>query len=377
MEPGAVKVIAFYLPQFHEIPENDRWWGPGFTEWTNTRRSRPLFPGHYQPREPLNDNYYSLLDPAARAWQAELASRYGIDAFCYYHYWFNGRRLLERPFEEVLASGVPEFPFLLSWANEPWSRAWNGRRRDIIAPQTYGTTADWERHFEYLLGAFRDRRYIRVDGKPLFIIYRPSHIRRCQEMLARWRVMATESGLEGLHLIHVLNTFEPRKVPGFDGALELEPTFTLSHRMPLPWVMGRYARAALRLLTPDTPTFLGKFLDRVDYHLIWKQILSRRPGGNGTVTYPGAFPDWDNSPRRSRRGTIFENSSPEAFERYLRAQLDRTARGPGAGLLFVNAWNEWAEGAYLEPDKKHRYAYLEALARARGRTPAPSPPTPA
>jgi hypothetical protein len=370
---ATVKVIAFYLPQFHEIPENDRWWGPGFTEWTNTRRSLPLFPGHYQPREPLGENYYSLLDPSARAWQAELASRYRIDAFCYYHYWFNGRRLLERPFEEVLASGAPDFPFLLSWANEPWSRAWNGRRRDIIAPQTYGASADWERHFAYLMGAFRDRRYVRLDGKPVFVIYRPSHIRHCAEMLECWRELARDAGLEGLHLVHVLNTFEPRTVRGFDAVIELEPTYTLSHGMPLSWVIGRYARAVLRSLTPDSKRFLGRFLDRVDYHLVWKRILTRRPRHEGIDTYLGAFPDWDNSPRRGRRGTIFENSSPEAFEHYLRLQLGRASASPNGRLLFVNAWNEWAEGAYLEPDKQHRFAYLEAIAKAR----APPIPPPA
>ncbi|MGD0588773.1 MAG: glycoside hydrolase family 99-like domain-containing protein [Thermoplasmata archaeon] len=360
-----MKVIAFYLPQFHEIPENNEWWGPGFTEWTNTRRSKPLFLGHYQPREPLNDNYYSLLDPSVQDGQAHLARKYGIDAFCYYHYWFNGRRLLEQPFENMLKSGAPDFPFLLSWANEPWSRAWNGRRRDVIAPQSYGEENDWKQHFEYLAGAFRDPRYLRVDGKPIFVIYRPSHFKRCREMLEFWRRLAPEYGFEGLHLLHVLNTFEPRTVKGFDGVIELEPTYTISHDMPVSWVVGRYARAFRRLLARDPGRIPDRSLDRVDYDLVWRRILARNPNRHGIRTYLGAFPDWDNSPRRGRRGTVFENSTPASFEKYFLAQLKRTRSGQADGLIFINAWNEWAEGAYLEPDKRYEFAYLEALARAR------------
>jgi lipopolysaccharide biosynthesis protein len=372
-----VKVIAFYLPQFHEIPENDRWWGRGFTEWTNTRRSKPLFPGHYQPREPLGDNYYTLLDPGTQEWQAQLARNYGVDAFCYYHYWFNGQRLLERPFERMLETGKPEFPFCLSWANEPWSRAWNGRRRDIIAPQSYGGEADWNRHFKYLARAFRDPRYVRVGGKPLFIIYRPSHFRRCQQMIEYWRKLAAQQGFEGLYLLHVLNTFERRPVNGFDGVIELEPTYTLSHGMPMGWVARRYALAMARVLTQGFRRYQSKFIDRVDYDQVWRRILERDPGRNRTRTYLGAFPDWDNSPRRQRRGTVFEHSSPASFRTYLESQLARSeARGEDA-LLFVNAWNEWAEGAYLEPDKKHGYAYLDALRLARGLPPAdPHPRAP-
>jgi lipopolysaccharide biosynthesis protein len=360
-----MKVVAFYLPQFHEIPENNLWWGPGFTEWTNVRRAAPLFPGHYEPREPLDDNYYSLLDPRIPEWQAQLAKKYRIDAFCYYHYWFNGRRLLEQPFENMLKSGAPDFPFLLSWANEPWSRAWNGRRRDVIAPQSYGDKSDWARHFEYLARAFRDRRYLRQEGKPIFVIYRPSHFKRCGEMLEFWRRLAPEYGFDGLHLLHVLNTFEPRIVKGFDGVIELEPTFTISHRMPLSWVWVRYARALRRSLARDPDRIPSRYLDRVDYDLVWKRILARNPSRRGVRNYLGAFPDWDNSPRRARSGTMFERSTPAKFQQYFLSQLERTNSGRDDGLVFVNAWNEWAEGAYLEPDKKNGYAYLEAIARAR------------
>jgi lipopolysaccharide biosynthesis protein len=363
-----MKVIAFYLPQFHPIPENDRWWGAGFTEWTKTRGATPLFPGHYEPREPLGDHYYNLLDEKARAWQADLARSYGIYGFCYYHYWFRGHRLLEKPFAEVLRTGQPDFPFCLSWANESWSRVWNGRRWDILMPQDYGEAGDWRRHFEELLPAFEDPRYIRIDGKPLFIIYRPSHIPRCTEMLELWRTLARESGLEGLQLLHVLNTFEPRRVPGFAGTIDLEPMYTISHRMPRLWRWRRYLRATMLRLTrrrADTPG--SPFMDLIDYDETWEKILDRprRPGPE--LTIPGAFADWDNTPRRGNRGTVFVGATPEKFERYLTRQLARARQIEGSGYLFVNAWNEWAEGAYLEPDKRFGLEYLEAVRRALSR----------
>jgi lipopolysaccharide biosynthesis protein len=356
-----VKVVAFYLPQFHPIPENDQWWGPGFTEWTNTRRARPLFPGHYQPREPADGRYYSLLDPAVRRWQAELARSYGVDAFCYYHYWFDGRRLLERPFDEVLRSGEPSLPFCLSWANEPWSRSWTGHRRQILVPQSYGGESDWARHFDYLETAFRDPRYLRIDGKPVFVIYRPSEIPQCDKMLRSWRRTAVTRGLGGLYLLHVLNTFETRALPIFDGVIELEPMYTISHQMPLSWRWRRYALGIARVLTRHMDRFRSRFIDRVSYDRVWEALLSRAASRPGLRTYLGAFVDWDNSPRRGRDGTVFVGSSPEKFGAYFRRQLDRARDVARTELVFVNAWNEWAEGAYLEPDVRYGPAYLRAL----------------
>ena len=367
-----MKVVAFYLPQFHRIPENDRWWGEGFTEWTNTRRAEPLFPGHYQPREPADDRYYSLLDPMVREWQAYLAERSGVDAFCYYHYWFNGRRLLERPFEEVLRSGRPNFPFCLSWANEPWSRSWTGHRRQILVPQEYGNEADWSAHFDYLERAFRDPRYLKVDGKPLFVIYRPSQVPRCGEMVSSWRRAARERGLEGLYLLHVLNTFETRPFPGFDGVIELEPMYTISHRMPALWRWRRYALGVGRVLSRPFHSLRGRFLDRVSYDRVWENILSRGPQPGAIPTFVGAFMDWDNTARRGRDATIFEGSTPEKFRAFFRREIDRARNVTHTDLVFVNAWNEWAEGAYLEPDQRFGDAYLRALHDSQASPPATS-----
>lgn len=366
-----MRVVAFYLPQFHPIPENDRWWGDGFTEWTNTRRAQPLFPGHYQPREPEGGRYYTLLDPGVRQWQADLARSFGIDAFCYYHYWFNGRRLLERPFEEVLHSGLPDFPFCLSWANEPWSRTWTGHRRSILVSQEYGDESDWQRHFDYLNTAFQDRRYLRVDGKPIFLIYRPSDIPRCADMIALWRRAAREAGLEGLHLLHVLNTFEPHVRAGFDGVIELEPMYTISHRMPALWRTRRYLVGLLRSISRPFGGLRGRFIDRVAYDRVWENILARGAQDGGRIpTYVGAFVDWDNTPRRGRDGTVFVGSSPEKFGAYFRREIARARLVTRTDLVFINAWNEWAEGAYLEPDARFGSAYLQALRESRQSSPA-------
>ena len=194
------KILAFVLPQFHRVPENDAWWGEGFTEWTNVKRAKPIMRGHYQPRVPAGGRYYDLTDPDVQRWQAELARAHGLDGFCYYHYWFGGKRLLERPVNLLIERGEPDFPFCLAWANEPWTRAWDGGDSEILMPQTYGLQEDWETHFLDLLRAFKDPRYIRLDGKPVFLIYRSASIPHCNEMIACWRQMALNAGLPGLHL---------------------------------------------------------------------------------------------------------------------------------------------------------------------------------
>ncbi|MCI4351770.1 MAG: glycoside hydrolase family 99-like domain-containing protein [Thermoplasmata archaeon] len=359
-----MKIIAFYLPQFHPIPENNRWWGEGFTEWTNTRRAAPLFAGHYEPREPFGDNYYNLLDATAREWQAEIARAHGIHGFCYYHYWFAGQQLLEKPLNQVLQSGRPDFPFCLSWANEPWSRVWDGRRRDILVPQEYGGATDWRRHFEDVLPALKDPRYIRVGGRPVFIIYRPSNIPRYAAMLDLWRSLARDNGLEGLHLLHALNTFESQFLPGFDGTIDLEPLYTLAHL----WRWRRNLRALLLRVTRRNARTPGRrFLDAIDYDRAWEAILHRPLRTGPGTSYLGAFVDWDNTPRRGNRSTILMGATPQKFEHYLARQLSRAENGAGSEFIFVNAWNEWAEGAYLEPDKRFGLQYLEAVRRASSR----------
>lgn len=345
------KLIAFYLPQFHEIGENNKWWGEGFTEWTNTRKAKPLFPGHYQPREPYNDYYYDLMHASAREWQAILAKRYGIYGFCYYHYWFKGKRLLEKPFEEVLRIGKPNLPFCLSWANEPWTRKWDGANHHILMPQEYGEKKDWKDHFDYLIKAFLDPRYIHLDGKPIFIIYRPGNIPKCEEMLEYWNHLAIQSGLKGIYFVKTLNIFELPNVNGFDAGIEFEPHFTISHgNCNNPYKVIK--------------SYNNRFKKSVcDYNTVWNCILKRVPDESEKI-FPGAFIDWDNSPRRGREGGVFFGANPEKFAAYLENQIRRTKELYKSEFLFINAWNEWAEGTYLEPDKRFGFRYLEAVRTA-------------
>jgi hypothetical protein len=332
-----LKLIAFYLPQFHEIPENNLWWGKGFTEWTNTKKAQPLFPGHYQPREPHQDYYYDLTDETARKWQAEIAEKYGIYGFCYYHYWFKGKRLLEKPFNEVLSSGEPNFPFCLSWANEPWTRRWDGSEHDVLMAQDYGEEADWKEHFDYLLTAFEDERYIRVDNKPLFLIYRPGSIPKCEEMLQYWQNLAKQNGLDGIYFVKTISGFQIPEVKGFSASVEFEPLYTVFHHL--------------------------YFKNIMDYDQIWSRIVERTESKNDSKTFLGAFVDWDNSPRKRKTGLILKGATPEKFTHYLTKQI-KNAQNRNCEFLFINAWNEWAEGTYLEPDKKFGYQYLEAVKKA-------------
>lgn len=354
-----MKIIAFYLPQFHRIPENDKWWGEGFTEWTNTKKTASLFKGHYQPREPLNDYYYNLSDAADRKWQADLAKEYDVYGFCYYHYWFKGKRLLEKPFNEVLDDKNITLPFCLSWANEPWTRAWDGGERQVLMPQDYGDKNDWLEHFNYLIEAFKDTRYIKVNDKPLFLIYRPASIPQCKEMLEYWNELAVNEGMPGIHFVEMLTGFEKSNVNEFNAYVDFEPMHTIKHHFPFPFLVKRKIRKEIRKFL-SILSFKGNiFLDNVmTYDMIWKNILKRKPNEN---TYPGAFVGWDNSPRRGQDSLIVQGSSPEKFGKYLDEQIKRVKGKHDPEFLFINAWNEWAEGTYLEPDKKFGYQYLEQL----------------
>lgn len=348
-----LKIIAFYLPQFHRIPENDRWWGKGFTEWTNTKKAKPLFYGHYQPREPFNDNYYNLTHPVSRNWQAQIARDYGIYGFCYYHYWFKGKQLLETPINEVLRTGEPDFPFCFSWANEPWTRRWDGNERDVLMPQDYGDEEDWKEHFNYLLKFFQDKRYIRVEDKPVFLIYRPGSIPRCEEMLLYWNHLAQENGLSGIYFINTLNSFPLYNSNGFDASLEFEPSYTVVHSNcgNIRHIVKGYNKRRLSV---------------IDYDVVWKCILNRTVENKGNKTFPGAFIDWDNSARLGYKGTIFTGANPLKFYEYFNEQIKRAISYYDSEFLFINAWNEWAEGTYLEPDKRFGFQYLEAVKNALG-----------
>jgi lipopolysaccharide biosynthesis protein len=334
------RVIAFYLPQFHPIPENDVWWGPGFTEWTNVARARPLYRGHVQPQLPADLGFCDLRIPEVRTNQAKLASQHGIEGFCYWHYWFAGRRLLERPFEEVLSTGSPDFPFMLGWANQSWTGVWHGDPDRVLIEQTYPGMGDHERHFRYLLGAFSDPRYLLVDGKPAFYVQRPREIPDVVEMTDAWRRLAERAGLRGLYLIAEAK----QHVDGFDAIVPVN--------LPGQFPGGLVARLRRRFRRGLTVYDYGRVLPRLVTDAVREVNV-----------HPCLIPNWDNTPRSGHRGIVLAGSTPELFQLQVRTTNHLVAeKPPEHRLIFVKSWNEWAEGNYLEPDMNHGTKYLEALA---------------
>jgi lipopolysaccharide biosynthesis protein len=353
-----MRVLAFHLPQFHPIPENDIWWGKGFTEWTNVTKARPAFRGHYQPHLPADLGFYDLRLPEARQAQAKLADRYGISGFVYYHYWFNGRRVLERPVKEMLELGEPTFPFCLCWANENWTRIWDGGEQHILLEQNYSAEDDI-RHIDSLLPVFSDSRYIRVDGRPLFLVYRTGILPDPKATTTRWRQRSKAAGTGDLFLVRVEShgdRSEPRAM-GFDAAMEFAP-FDGLHS---PMYRGWKARVASRLGLLPSGFRKHHFYD-------YAQVAAAMESAP-TPAYPrfhSVSPGWDNSARREAGATILLDSTPERYERWLLHALRRTrAELPASQqVCFINAWNEWAEGNHLEPDQRWGRAYLEATRRS-------------
>lgn len=352
-----VRPIAFYLPQFHPIPENDEWWGKGFTEWTNVTKAKPLFSGHYQPHLPADLGFYDLRLPEARWEQAEMARSYCIEGFCYWHYWFSGRRLLDRPFSEVLTSGEPDFPFCLAWANETWSRRWLGEDRSILIAQAYHPEDDVQ-HARWLAAAFADARYICVHGRPLFLIYRPTHLPEPNRTTDTIRQEVVKLGLPNPFLlgINAHSTLRDSRELGFDGTVNFEPALGV-----LPDFMNDRASLAklLRNLRFGTMSPQLKLYDYFEARRLMKQVRPSFP------TYPTIFVGWDNTPRRGKDAIVVLNSTPELFEEGLRDFVEESASKPvEERLIFLNAWNEWAEGNHLEPSMKHGRGYLDAVKRA-------------
>jgi glycosyltransferase involved in cell wall biosynthesis len=345
-----VRTIAFYLPQFHRIPENDLWWGEGFTEWTNVRRAKPLFAGHEQPRTPGPLGYYDLTDARVADAQAALAQAHGVHGFCYYFYWFNGKRLLQRPLEEMVARGTPDFPFCVCWANENWTRRWDGRESDVLMEQRYGLD-DSARLFDEFLRLFRDPRYIRVGDRPLLLVYKAGLIPDLAATVAMWRVRAAAAGTPDPYLVscETAEKVDPLGA-GFDAIAEFPP-----HRHRAVWMNAHTAG-----LDPDFAGVVTSYRAQV--------IQSLKRDAGGRATFRCVFPSWDNTARQGARGTVFAGSSPELFGYWVEAMVQDTRRRLRGDerLLFVNAWNEWAEGCCLEPDARYGTQYLEALAAGLG-----------
>lgn len=355
------RVLAIHLPQFHPIPENDEWWGKGFTEWTNVAKAKPLYPGHFQPQLPSELGFYDLRLPEARQAQADLAREHGIHGFCYYHYWFNGKLLLERPIVDILDSGKPDFPFCLTWANENWTRSWDGGSKQILMEQHYGDSDD-EAHFRWLLPFFRDPRYIRVDGKPFFAIYRAQRLPSSQRTTDRWRELAHQAGLPGLYLCR-FDSFPDERIPlegtGFDAAVEFQPDWPYLGRV-FPAYFPFWTFRRFRLLPPPLRQHVF-----YRYSTIVKRMMQRPP-----VPYkrfPCVMPGWDNTARRGESGgaVVMVGNTPELFGKWLRHTLHHfRPYSSTENLVFINAWNEWAEGNHLEPDRRWGRAFLEAAKSA-------------
>lgn len=342
------RYIAFYLPQFHPFPENDLWWGKGFTEWTNVAKAERLYPGHNQPRLPTDMGYYDLRVQETMREQAELAKCYGIDAFCFHYYWFDGKRLMDRPVDSFLADKTIDISFCFCWANENWTRRWDAAEHELLIGQSYG--AAWEvRFIESLFPYFADSRYLRVDGKPLLVIYRPQHMPDARQAAEVWRQHCRTSGFGEIHivgaLVHGNNDYEQY---GFDAGVEFPP-----HNM------GYHG---VNHILPTFNEFNGY---AVEYANVARDFLSRHYSSKNI--YRTVFPDWDNTARIKDRALIVLGSSPANYERWLRAAASLTAvqREPSEQLLFINAWNEWAEGCYLEPDRRHGRGFLEATLRVK------------
>ena len=359
LSKSALRLIAFYLPQYHPIAENDKWWGEGFTDWHNVAKAKPLFRGHQQPHVPGELGYYDLRDPGARTAQAALAREHGVFGFCYYHFWFNGKRLLERPLQEVLSSGQPDFPFCLCWANENWTRVWDGGDREVIVAQTYSRDDD-RAHIKNLIPAFRDARYIRINGKALFLVYRAEELPDPVRTTDIWREEAHRSGIGDLFLARVesfVAGVDPRSI-GFDAAVEFAPEWRKVGRH------HRRERNPYRFFAK-----MGLFEDAyrkhriVRYEVLADDMLARELPG-----YPFfrcVTPGFDNSARRSEGAAILVHGTPEIYENWLNQVARETCeRYQGEErIVFINAWNEWAEGNHLEPDEKRGRAYLEATRR--------------
>lgn len=364
-----MKIIAYYLPQFHEIKENNEWWGLGYTEWTLIKKAKKLFKQHRQPRVPLDLRYYNLTDIKTLEWQVQLACSYGIYGFCIYHYWFEGKLLLQKPLELLLNHPEIKIHYCISWANENWTNGWVSNNPDILLKQTYGTENDWEKHFLYLLPYFHDERYIKIDGKPFLVIYHPEKINCLNKMLVYWKKLAKQHNFPGLciasqHPNALIDNFCISS-SFIDYQIEYQPDVAGLYIEPWNYyffqTFTKLLDAIFRTNYFSNVRFLRPLIKK-DYEKTWKYIIHMPLKNNKRI--PGAFVDWDNTPRKGRRGSVYLGATPELFYKYLKKQILHTRLVYKKEYIFLFAWNEWSEGGYLEPDTDMKYRYLNAVRQA-------------
>lgn len=343
------RLVAFYLTQFHPTPENDRWWGKGFTEWTNVTKALPLFQEHYQPHLPTDFGFYDLRVRETRRDQIKTAKQYGIDGFCYHYYWFSGKRILNAPLDDMLADPESDMPFCLCWANENWTRRWDAADHEILIAQEYLPDDDIN-FIQSLVPFFQDNRYIRIDDKPLLIVYRPQHLPDPRNSAKIWREYCQSIGLGEIHICAALThgNREYKKF-GFDSGVEFPP-----HNLDIGG-----SNEKVRCFKP----FRGHIFQYAD---IADGYLRRKyPVGSDRI-FKTVFPSWDNTARTGDRALVILNGCPDNYEYWLSESLDQTrAFNDPSSLVFINAWNEWAEGCHLEPDRRHGPGFLEATQRAK------------
>lgn len=355
-----MRALALYLPQFHTFKENDEWWGEGYTEWTAVKRARPLFKGHMQPRVPLDSRYYDLVNDGLQTlkWQADLAKKYGIYGFCIYQYWFSGRQLMERPAEILRDHPEIDINYCICWANESWTRTWYGLESEVLMLQEYGGEPEWRKHFEYLLGFFRDERYIKIDNRPVLMIYRSFDIEKLPEMRALFDKLAREAGFDGVYIISGKTAGEQEsREDCIDAKYYFEPGFSLKHDIS---PVGKFCyNAQVAILSVINRVFKTKHLERrIPIERIYRAIENRDYAED---EFPGVLARWDNTPRRDYKGLLYTGANPASFKRCLET-LRVKLEGRKNDFVIINAMNEWGEGAMLEPDEHEGYSYLEAVA---------------
>lgn len=373
------RVIAYYLPQFYPIPENDNVWGPGFTEWTNVAKARPVFYNHYQPKIPADLGFYDLRLEETRIQQAQLAKEAGIEGFCYWHYWMgNGKQLLQRPFEEVLSSGKPDFPFCLAWANHDWkTNTWKNKGGNkMICEQLYPGNEDYINHFNHLLPAFKDHRYITIDGKPLFLIFDPYHFAEVTHFIELWRKLAKDNGLKGIYFVAMCSSTTTikrnadgsitRVLPNLQSSADVYKSFLdlgfdginpIGKNRAEMLYQGKYKRIIRKAIQERFP-FLPAL--KYDYPKVVRNFFS--PEDYWENVFPTIISNWDRTPRVGKNEGIYVNSTPQNFENHIKDALKIVEDKQNEHkIIFLRSWNEWGEGNYVEPDIKYGHGYLDAI----------------
>jgi hypothetical protein len=353
-------IFALYLPQYYETEYNNQWWGKGYTDWVASKNAKQLYKSHKQPREPLGDNYYDLTNVKSIEWQAKLAKEYLVDGFAIYHYYSGGSLLLEKPIDIIHNNDQIDIKYFLYWANESWKKTWYGDDNSLIWEQKYGGKKDWHAHYEYCSKFFHDKRYKKINNMPVFIIYKPADFKNIDSFISYWNDLAIKDGFDGVYFIKTLGRGENEDLNSFSSTITREPNYTFAFRFNFFERALRFIRTRfLNIINKHilTRLSLGIVMYKISYDKIWKKIINNTSKKNHFV---GAFVDWDNSPRKGHNSVIIDKASPLKFKKYFKA-LYIKAQANNSPCIVINAWNEWGEGAYLEPDKHNQYKYLEVV----------------